>query len=526
MKTSLVLIASIVLLLVSINTSSKTAKEVNHTLTEGDKMENILVFIFPGAKSHTFIFRELFKYTLERIKGKNVNMKYKFHLLVHNFDKPLWEGSPHNIIGYGDVKSYEDKFFKAMAMAKDDPVMGYNNFNKAMIHLYQDFLKDGIIDEIRGNHYDLLISDIVNVVSILLKKELSIEKYMYVNPTCVYTWLNESFEYNAAYHPLIGSKSTEVMGFFERFTNHFFLQATRIMYAYFQEIQQEPFRQYGYNEYMDPFAKDAFFLNQCVNGVHYAYPFPPNYISMGAVLPKPSSPLKDHKIIDFLNKYEKTIYVSQGTITKALRLEIITEVFNHFPHIGFILSLKEDLHTEDMKFPGNVLLLTWVPQNDLLGDDRVHAFITHGGVNSLLESLYHAKPMVVIGTSIDQVNTSVLVAYRKYGFGVTRDAEVTYDFFVNSIQEIISNPIYKQNCLLAQKLVREVDGKEVFYYWLNYILEYGYEHLLVPALKDYSYIQLYNLDVGLVWILIVYVLYKILSMPLLWLLKRAFVKKL
>ena len=47
-------------------------------------------------------------------------------------------------------------------------------------------------------------------------------------------------------------------------------------------------------------------------------------------------------------------------------------------------------------------------QNDLLGDQRVKAFITHGGLNSILESIYHSQPMIVIGTSIDQVNSARL----------------------------------------------------------------------------------------------------------------------
>jgi len=55
----------------------------------------------------------------------------------------------------------------------------------------------------------------------------------------------------------------------------------------------------------------------------------------------------------------------------------------------------------------------------LLGDTRIKAFITHGGLNSILESVYHSKPMIVIGTSIDQVNNAVVIEYRQCGIAFT-----------------------------------------------------------------------------------------------------------
>ena len=45
--------------------------------------------------------------------------------------------------------------------------------------------------------------------------------------------------------------------------------------------------------------------------------------------------------------------------------------------------------------------MSWVSQNDLLGNEKIKIFITHGGLNGILESIYHTKPMIVIGTCID-----------------------------------------------------------------------------------------------------------------------------
>ena len=51
--------------------------------------KNILLFAFPGGKSHVFIFKELIRTTIN--KQQNSNERYKFHILVHNYDIKLWK---------------------------------------------------------------------------------------------------------------------------------------------------------------------------------------------------------------------------------------------------------------------------------------------------------------------------------------------------------------------------------------------------------------------------------------------------
>jgi len=508
---SILLFQLLVLLLISLKFIS-SAKEI----------KNILLFSFPGGKSHSFIFKELFDFTAKRLEQENPELEYKFHVIIHNYDMELWENKNYIIYGFGNKDEYEDKFEKALEMVREDPVLGYNNFNKAMVHLNEDFLKDNIIDKLRKVKFDLILSDVVNFITPFLRSELKIEKCIYLNPTCVFTWLFKAFEYNASYHPVIGTRFTELMNFYERFVNQLYLYGTKISYMYFEFTQSAPFREYGYTMELNPFPTDVLFLNQCVDGVHYSYSLPPNILNTGAILPKPAMPLKESQLNDFLNKHESNIYVSQGTITKILNIDVLYEVFNTFPQFGFVLSLKREIIANVKTIPKNVLLLEWVNQNDLLGDDRIKMFITHGGVNSILESLYHAKPMIVIGTGIDQVNGAVVAEYRKYGKGISRNSDITLENLISFIGEVMSNPIYKENVLFAQKLVREKNGKETFYYWLNYTLEYGYKHLLVPAYTKYSIIELYNLDVILILVVLLYILFKLFMVGLIGLYKRIF----
>lgn len=82
---------------------------------------------------------------------------------------------------------------------------------------------------------------------------------------------------------------------------------------------------------------------------------------------------------------------------KVEGIDSVIEAAKAMPHIGFIVSLKE--YCEPYKVVKaaalpNIMLETFVPQKELLNDGRVFAFISHGGGNSILESLYYGKVLI------------------------------------------------------------------------------------------------------------------------------------
>ena len=203
-----------------------------------------------------------------------------------------------------------------------------------------------------------------------------------------------------------------------------------------------------------------------------------------------------------------------------MKVEQLIDIFKFYPEIGFVFSIRKDMKIET-ELPKNVLGMSWVRQNDSLGDSRIKAFVTHGGLNSILESIYHAKPMIVLGTSIDQVNSAALVKSRQYGISFTSDKSITKEKLIESIKEILDNPIYKENITKASQIVKDNNGKETFYYWLNYVLDNGYEHLIIPAVLQYNSFQIFNYD-----ILVVLMVVLIISMLIfLWIVKRSLCKQ-
>lgn len=80
-----------------------------------------------------------------------------------------------------------------------------------------------------------------------------------------------------------------------------------------------------------------------------------------------------------------------------LEIEMLREIadaFRRLPQYNFLWKFK------GTKFPfnvsSNVMTLEWLPQNDLLAHANVKAFITHGGLSSVMEAIHYGVPMICL----------------------------------------------------------------------------------------------------------------------------------
>ena len=63
-----------------------------------------------------------------------------------------------------------------------------------------------------------------------------------------------------------------------------------------------------------------------------------------------------------------------------------------FVFVFFCLFFVEKLPVQLGK---NIKTMSWLPQNGILGHSKVKLFFGHGGINGLLESIYHGVPLVI-----------------------------------------------------------------------------------------------------------------------------------
>ncbi|MPC30605.1 UDP-glucuronosyltransferase 2B14 [Portunus trituberculatus] len=87
---------------------------------------------------------------------------------------------------------------------------------------------------------------------------------------------------------------------------------------------------------------------------------------------------------------------------------------------------------------GNVRISSWLPQQDILAHHNVKVFISHGGLLSLQESIFHEKPLLVLPVFGDQPKNGMLVENLNIGRMLVWE-ELTTDNIVDALTDIINN---------------------------------------------------------------------------------------
>ncbi|MCO8243534.1 MULTISPECIES: macrolide family glycosyltransferase [unclassified Haladaptatus] len=137
----------------------------------------------------------------------------------------------------------------------------------------------------------------------------------------------------------------------------------------------------------------------------------------------------------------RSVYVSLGTVICGDD-DFFRVCFDAFDDGEWevVLKAKTDADRLDAESPENVHVRSRVPQLDVL--DRVDAFVTHGGMNSTMESLSFGTPTVVVPHMADQH----LVAERVSSLGVgvvLDDEEVTAAAVRDAADSITAEPYHE-----------------------------------------------------------------------------------
>lgn len=138
--------------------------------------------------------------------------------------------------------------------------------------------------------------------------------------------------------------------------------------------------------------------------LNFPRPYVPNMIEVGGlqINRKPKKLPTDLQLL--LDEAEDgVIYFSLGSNIqpKHITVEKQTEILNAFRKLKQKVLWKWDDPLISGK-PDNVFISRWYPQDDLLAHPNLKLFITHGGLLSITETIYHAVPVIGIPLFADQ----------------------------------------------------------------------------------------------------------------------------
>ena len=221
-------------------------------------------------------------------------------------------------------------------------------------------------------------------------------------------------------------------------------------------------------------------------------PVMPDVVPVATLIGRPAKPLSgDFKFMD--SSPQGVILISFGSSIDELATPALMKFFIALEQFNERVIFKSKQKIENV--PDNVHVVDWMPQNDLLGHPNIKLFITHGGMNSYVEAVYHGIPLLVAPFAIDQHATAALV--KSQGFGEILDLnDFTSDELKNLIKTITRDTRYKTTATKLSTIYRELQasGLRDPVFWIEHVIRYGASHLRSHA-YDMPFYQYVMLDV-------------------------------
>ncbi|KAL1451627.1 hypothetical protein WDU94_005985 [Cyamophila willieti] len=332
--------------------------------------------------------------------------------------------------------------------------------------------------------------------------------------------------YNPAYIPDFKMTFTSNMNFWQRLENTFYalygvIFHNMIYLPKMDKIMRSHFAPAGASNW--PYITDILRARQALTLVDASFTMTgsiahaPNVVDIGGLHIKPGQPLPkdidefvssfgDHGIIYFsLGSYLDADFLGNWRVDRLIRL---------FATLKQGVLWRTNTSQLSARLPSNVKTSKWFPQNDILAHPSCRLFITHGGVHSAFESIYHGVPVVIMPVFADQKQNGQRVHEVGYGEAINIDT-FEYEELSEKLRAVLFDPKYKSTVQRLSHIYKSspVHPLEKTISSIEYVIRTGGAAHLKTKATDLPWYQLLLLDViGFCLILlglILYIVYRI-----------------
>ncbi|MDA7026667.1 glycosyltransferase [Bacillus sp. CLL-7-23] len=192
-------------------------------------------------------------------------------------------------------------------------------------------------------------------------------------------------------------------------------------------------------------------------------PFGDEYLFIGPSFP---NRLEKHDFPLEKLKNQNVIYISMGTVLSKTEefFNLCIDAFSDFAGIVVIAVGEKFDMTTLKKIPDHFMMSSYVPQLEVL--EEADVFVTHGGMNSVNESIHYRVPMVVLPHDKDQPMVAQRLEELKAGYSISQD-NINEHTLRQAVREVLSDKRYVegiekiadsfQNCTSMKEALTEID---------------------------------------------------------------------
>ncbi|KAK6044055.1 UDP-glucoronosyl and UDP-glucosyl transferase [Cooperia oncophora] len=408
----------------------------------------------------------------------------------------------------------------------------FEGFVKNLQNMYRGLVEDeNLLARLRDSRFDVAVHEIYEPYQVGVFELIGVKKTVAVSTIGVTPYVREitGVPPNPSYVPGTYTTYSDEMTFWERLDNFKFelelnylsLNWERTTFSYFNNVHP------GFPDFRRLLRQKVGIVLLNVNEfIETPRPIANIIRYIGGVAIREPKPL-DEELNNLLNQRPTNVLFSLGTFTGSKDMPLwlkkdIIEAFASFPNTTFIWKYEDESDSELFGTHQNIYRMKWVPQMDLLADKRLSLFITHAGMNSILEATFAGKPMVAIPLFGDQFLNARNLRRQGRAVMIERNS-LNRDTLIAAIRETLASEAYRVTFLRASFLLlllslfggieilrtyvgraatvarllrgRAAAARAEVSYWVKTVAEQGQmDHLMMRA-RDLSFIQYYCLDI-------------------------------
>ncbi|GMS99218.1 hypothetical protein PENTCL1PPCAC_21393, partial [Pristionchus entomophagus] len=238
--------------------------------------------------------------------------------------------------------------------------------------------------------------------------------------------------------------------------------------------------------------------------IDFAAPTLNRVVCIGGIGAKEPKPLE--RDLDRLFEFSlKTVLISFGSILQSHKLPLqvkqsIVKTVVRFPEVTFLWKYErpeDEFAKSATASTPNLHMLKWTPQNDILADRRLTAFITHGGMASTQETALRGKPGLFIPFFGDQPRNAGMMQKNGLGRIYSKYDLLDAEKFYGAVKDLLENQSYYENAARVAAMIakKPFSSKELLMKTVEFAAEFGPSPALRPQSFDMNWIEYHNADI-------------------------------
>ncbi|GMS84823.1 hypothetical protein PENTCL1PPCAC_6998, partial [Pristionchus entomophagus] len=363
-----------------------------------------------------------------------------------------------------------------------------------------------LLERLKEEKFDVVIIENFDMCAVGYAHLLSPKSLITTSASIPFSWMYHEFgmPLSLTYNPssfissMDGSFWSRVKNIYAEWLMHLYFYPGRWM---IEDVFRERFGP-SFPSFHEICSHAAYSLFNTEPLIDFAVPTINRIMSIGGIGAKKPSPISK-EWDDVLSRRPNTMLLSFGSVAKSVYLptdvkDSIVKTIALFPDVTFIWKYEnpeDPFAKESTRSLSNLYLSKWMPQNDLLADKRITAFITHGGMGSTQETAFKGKPGIFIPIFADQPRNAGMMEHNGFGKVLDKFDLVNPDIFEAAIRDVLTNDSYRQNAERVSAMLdkKPFSSREVLIKTVEFAAEYGPSPALRPQSYDMTIIQYHNL---------------------------------